>query len=64
MHVAFERFWPMFFRVEAAFLSIVMASVVQVPCAALGLCVIVLLVVLVTHLGFRLHAWMTQPVMG
>jgi hypothetical protein len=52
MHVAFERFWPMFFRVEAAFLSIAMASAVQVPCAALGLCVIVLLVVLVTHLGF------------
>jgi hypothetical protein len=39
-------------------------SMARVGCAALGLCIFEPLVVLSTHLGFRLCIWMTQPVMG
>jgi hypothetical protein len=64
MHGASERFWPRFFRAEAVSLTIVTACTVQVLFLALGLRTVVLLVVLVTHLVFQPHAWMTQPVVG
>jgi hypothetical protein len=43
---------------------IVSASATQVPRVALGLHIIVPHVVLTTHLGFRLSAWMGQPIVG
>jgi hypothetical protein len=52
MHGASKCFWPRSFGVEVASLMIVMTSMVRVPCPALGLHIVILLVVLVVHLGF------------
>jgi hypothetical protein len=64
MHGAFKRYWPRSFEAEVASLVIVMASTAWVLCAVLGLCIIIPLVVLMAHLGFKSHALVTQPVVG
>jgi hypothetical protein len=64
MHSGSKCFWSRLFRAEVVSFAIIATSVVRVLCVALGLCVVILLAALLTHLGFRLTAWMTQPVVG